>query len=615
MIPFPGFIGVNRSFVPGVSAALPVNVTPSTVSGVGYQGQIISATPGAWDNVDGFALGFAAFSGASLDIGPQAADCTGFDFSVSGDKLFVVSRTTDTVYEYNLSSAFDIQTAVYSGNSLDISTESSLPTCLFISSSGDRMFVNNQTGSVIYQYNFSVPFDLSTATYSGNSFSVSAQEGSLQDIFFNSFGTKLFIVGTSSDSVYEYNLSVAFDITTASYSGNSFGLFPTSSSPTGLAFSDSGNKMFILDSLSDSVFEYILSTPFDITTASYTGNSFSISGQETIPQSVRFNDNGYKMYVAGFSSDSVHAYSLGVFGQWLADSVPIAGATALSYEVSAENSGKEFVYRETGQNAFGSTIQDSSNSVHNFVPTDIVNTEIWVDAADEGTITVVSGRASQWDDKSGNANNFVQTVASLRPITGSTTVNGFNVIDGDGIDDVMVSPFNVPADQNFNVLFFGSTNNTSSADCLFDFVNPAPDNRLTNVTTAVLARLNGVSLFESIPTSVVGQNIVYANFDNSTAVFDLYVNGSTSSFTSYPVALSGATLPFYSPGDTFTECYIFDDSSGGNAWAEWLGEYVVVPGTLSLSDRQKIEGYYAHKWAQLALLPGGHPYKTSPPLP
>ena len=43
-----------------------------------------------------------------------------------------------------------------------------------------------------------------------------------QGIAFNNDGTKMFIIGSSGDDVNEYNLSTAFDVSTASYTTEFF---------------------------------------------------------------------------------------------------------------------------------------------------------------------------------------------------------------------------------------------------------------------------------------------------------------------------------------------------------------------------------------------------------
>ena len=52
--------------------------------------------------------------------------------------------------------------------------------------------------------------------------------------------------------------------------------------------------------------------------------------------------------------------------------------------------------------------------------------------------------------------------------------------------------------------------------------------------------------------------------------------------------------------------------------ALWTPEYIDTAlwlnGTVDLTERQKIEGYLAHKWGLAANLPADHPYKTEAPL-
>jgi hypothetical protein len=62
-----------------------------------------------------------------------------------------------------------------------------------------------------------------------------------------------------------------------------------------------------------------------------------------------------------------------------------------------------------------------------FTPADL-SPELWLDAADTSTITASSGNVSQWNNK-GSLSNFTQGTGALQPVTGSSTVNGLNVLD------------------------------------------------------------------------------------------------------------------------------------------------------------------------------------------
>ena len=75
---------------------------------------------------------------------------------------------------------------------------------------------------------------------------MSSEDGSPSDIKFNTNGTKMFIIGKSNDKVFEYTLTTGFDVSTASYSSNSFDISGQETAPNGLAFNTNGTKMFIV---------------------------------------------------------------------------------------------------------------------------------------------------------------------------------------------------------------------------------------------------------------------------------------------------------------------------------------------------------------------------------
>ena len=63
-------------------------------------------------------------------------------------------------------------------------------------------------------------------------------------------------------------------------------------------------------------------------------------------------------------------------------------------------------------------------------PTGISNLALWLDASDSGTITLDgSNNVSQWDDKSGENNHVTQATPGDRPLTGTRTLNGLNVLE------------------------------------------------------------------------------------------------------------------------------------------------------------------------------------------
>jgi len=68
--------------------------------------------------------------------------------------------------------------------------------------------------------------------------------------------------------------------------------------------------MYMVGYGNDSVYQYSLSTGFDLSTASYDSVSFSVSGQDTNPYGFAFNPAGTKMYMVGYTNDYVYQYSV-----------------------------------------------------------------------------------------------------------------------------------------------------------------------------------------------------------------------------------------------------------------------------------------------------------------
>ena len=110
-------------------------------------------------------------------------------------------------------------------------------------------------------------------------------------------------VGTVTSGTTGGNLS------TISYDSKSFSVATQESTPQGIAISSDGTKFYVIGGGTDRVFEYDLSTAYDISTASYNSVSFLVSGQDTASRDLFFKPDGTKMDIIGTSSDSIHQYA------------------------------------------------------------------------------------------------------------------------------------------------------------------------------------------------------------------------------------------------------------------------------------------------------------------
>jgi hypothetical protein len=264
------------------------------------------AMEGASSITNAFDVSTASYS-QSFSVASQEASPSGVTFNTDGTKMFIVGYVGDDVNEYTLSTGFDISTATYSQN-FSVASQDTLPRDVAFNNDGTKMFVVGATNDSVYEYTLSTGFDVSTATYS-QSFSVSTQETDPEGMTFNNDGTKMYVCGFAGDDVNEYTLSTGFDVSTATYSQN-FSVTSQETSPSGVAFNTDGTKMFITGFISDSVHEYTLSTGFDVSTATFS-QSFSVASEENTPHGITFNTNGNKMFIVGNNGDAVYEYAIG----------------------------------------------------------------------------------------------------------------------------------------------------------------------------------------------------------------------------------------------------------------------------------------------------------------
>jgi sugar lactone lactonase YvrE len=269
------------------------------------------------DEINGISTGeeFKEISSASYDnvnfsVGAQEVNPFGMTFNNDGSKMYIVGSGSDAVYQYTLSTPFSVSTASYDNVSFSVGAQEAVPNGIAFNNDGSKMYIVGIGSDSVHQYTLSTPFSVATASYDNVSFSVGAQEAYPNDIAFNNDGSKMYIVGGGSDAVYQYTLSTPFSVATASYDNVNFYVGTQEAVPNGIAFNNDGSKMYIVGYSSESVYQYTLSTPFSVSTASYDNVSFSVRGQESQPSDIAFNNDGSKMYIVGNSSESVHQYTL-----------------------------------------------------------------------------------------------------------------------------------------------------------------------------------------------------------------------------------------------------------------------------------------------------------------
>jgi len=274
---------------------------PGIVSGGGGGG----GAPASWPvNLSNVSYDSVSFSVASQLVSPSS-----LLFSADGTRMYLTGFAQNLIYEYSLSTGFDLSTAAYNSASFSTATQTTNPVGLAINADGTKMYVLAQSESTVYQYSLSTPYSVSTASYDSVSFSVNSFAQNPSDITFNSDGTKLYVSDRGTNTIYQCTLLTGFDLSTASYDSVSFSASSQVSSCRDVKFSIDGTKMYIISTTNNDVYQYTLSSAFDLSTASYSNSSFAYNAQSTGGTGIAFNSDGSKVYVLAYGNDAVYQYS------------------------------------------------------------------------------------------------------------------------------------------------------------------------------------------------------------------------------------------------------------------------------------------------------------------
>ena len=253
-------------------------------------------------NIADFSYDSVSFSVLSQDSTPLA-----FTMSPDGTKMYISGAATDDIYQYTLSTAFDLSTASYDSVNLAYSTNN---TGVAFKSDGTKMYITGYSNDDVRQYTLSTAWDLSTASYDSVSFSVSSQDTAPYDLTFSTDGTKMYLIGGQMKRIHQYSLSTAWDLSTASYDSVYLDAYNECPNLYGAAFSKDGLQLFAVCASNQYIQQYSLTTAFDLSTAS-SGSTLSITPVGFCTGIVISSDQE-KIYILSSNIDAVFQYSTNI---------------------------------------------------------------------------------------------------------------------------------------------------------------------------------------------------------------------------------------------------------------------------------------------------------------
>ena len=236
-----------------------------------------------------------------------------------------------------------------------------------------------------------------------------------------------------------------------------------------------------------------------------------------------------------------------------------------------------------------------------FSPISVASCALWLDGADTRTLTLSGSNVTQWNDKSGNSNNAVGTVAptydaATKYVLFSGSLQHFTLPNG-------TFPFgNTP----YSIFVVAYTRNAANPQWLLAGGTQTTNQGLGLLFYTVNAVWHSWWINEyRVDNSIVNNTPAVINISYGT-VRRTIVNGGTVTTNTPGAVRASPNTPNYIGrviGPTNAENF-----NGG------LAECIVFNSDVTTSQRRQVEGYLARKWGLVGSLPASHPYKTNPVL-
>lgn len=267
-------------------------------------------------------------SGAAYASDLAAIGTWGVSFKPDGTRMYIANRGP-TFNQYDLGSPWLLFTYT-TGSSFNSSAQVTTLNDVQFDTTGTKMYLLDQDhGGTIFQYTLSTAWDISTASYSGKSGVVGGTAVGPQHIDFKPDGTIVYV--TASSTTYQFSLSTAWDISTISYSGKSHAWAEDTIQAQDMFIKPDGTMAWMTGSGhsgNPGLWQYTLGTAWDISTISYTGTSLNIGPQETTPRAVFIKPDGTYLYMGGTATNRIYRYVLGGSGGggsasgWVVNTIP-----------------------------------------------------------------------------------------------------------------------------------------------------------------------------------------------------------------------------------------------------------------------------------------------------
>ena len=229
-----------------------------------------------------------------------------------------------------------------------------------------------------------------------------------------------------------------------------------------------------------------------------------------------------------------------------------------------------------------------------FVPSDISSLSGWYDPSDSSTITLSGADVTAVANRVSGAPNLGPDLASPSILTAD--LNGYDVFDFAGTDGLKTPTTDPGPYPTTSTIMLAADLGTDLSGVMF----------------------NGEVSAKYGPVYTGGNNSqLGSNWGSPLVYVDAISLGSNANRGDMYTAINNNGWNIIgSVGQDLSlwqRLLIFNFYASGFACTGQLAEVTIFSEALSTANRQKMEGYYAWKYALTANLPAGHPYKTVAP--
>lgn len=206
---------------------------------------------------------------------------------------------------------WEIDKAVDTTETLNASAKDSDILGMEISQDGQELYLLGNTTNTIYQYTLCTAYDLSTAQFA-DSFSFATETTAATSMRLCNDGTSL-LVAAFTGIIYVYQLGTAYDISTAVWEGAPTNIDVTAETTAldGITLSADEDILYALDGTGD-VFAYSLS---------YADPTFTIGASTTVDfgvttansEEIQVHGDGKKIFIADGTTDYIYVFDMPIF--------------------------------------------------------------------------------------------------------------------------------------------------------------------------------------------------------------------------------------------------------------------------------------------------------------